>query len=104
VRIYNGFATPEPGGRVVLVNGAELSPRHDLRNHSPDGFSWGYCGSGPAQLALAILTDYKGAIFALRNYQHFKAGCIAALPMDEPFTLTGESIDLWCAEHARSPL
>jgi hypothetical protein len=24
-------------------------------NHSPDGFEWGYGGSGPAQLAYAIL-------------------------------------------------
>jgi len=28
-----------------------------LVNHSPDGFNWGYGGSGPAQLALAILLD-----------------------------------------------
>ena len=25
-----------------------------VRLHSPDGFSWGYSGSGPAQSALAI--------------------------------------------------
>ncbi len=35
-----------------------LGPRLDLANHSPDGFSWGYGGSGPAQLALAILADH----------------------------------------------
>jgi len=29
------------------------APRSDLRNHSPNGFEWGYSGSGPAQLALA---------------------------------------------------
>ena len=34
-----------------------LDPRFDLRNHSPDGFGWGYNGSGSAQLALAILSD-----------------------------------------------
>ena len=32
-----------------------LDPRYDLRNHSPTGFAWGYGGSGPSQLALAIL-------------------------------------------------
>lgn len=26
--------------------------------HSPSGFEWGYGGSGPADLALAILVDY----------------------------------------------
>lgn len=28
--------------------------------HSPDGFEWGYGGSGPADLALAILINYFG--------------------------------------------
>lgn len=37
-----------------------LEPRHDLRNHSPDGFEWGYSGSGPAQLALALAADVLG--------------------------------------------
>jgi len=31
------------------------APSQALHNHSPDGFAWGYQGSGPAQLALAIL-------------------------------------------------
>jgi hypothetical protein len=31
-----------------------------IRNHSPTGFEWGYNGSGPAQLALAILADHFG--------------------------------------------
>ncbi len=32
----------------------------ELRNHSPTGFNWGYAGSGPCQLALAILADHFG--------------------------------------------
>ncbi len=49
------------GGGVVVVriatDGSQipLPPRFDVRNHSPSGFEWGYGGSGPAQLALAIL-------------------------------------------------
>jgi hypothetical protein len=39
------------------VNGDPLPPRLDLFNHSPAGFDWGYGGSGPAQLALAMLAD-----------------------------------------------
>ena len=37
-----------------------LDSRRDLWNHSPTGFEWGYCGSGPAQLALALLADHLG--------------------------------------------
>jgi hypothetical protein len=39
-------------------SGWALPPRNDLFNHSPDGFEWGYSGSGPAQLALAILAHH----------------------------------------------
>src|ERR1700730_15231398 len=37
-----------------------LELRLDLFNHSPTGFEWGSGGSGPAQLALAILADHLG--------------------------------------------
>lgn len=56
-----------------------------LYNHSLDGFEWGYHGSGPAQLALAILADYfsKRDIWppvALQHYQEFKRAFIATMP------------------------
>lgn len=41
-------------------------------NHSPCGFEFGYCGSGPHQLAYALLrnvTGHKGT--AIRLYGHF---------------------------------
>jgi Family of unknown function (DUF6166) len=37
-----------------------LNPRLDLWAHSPSGFEWGYLGSGPAQLALALAADAIG--------------------------------------------
>ncbi|MAH47711.1 hypothetical protein CMI37_17960 [Candidatus Pacearchaeota archaeon] len=53
-------------------------PSQKLRNHSPDGFSWGYNGSGPAQLALAILFDATlNEDLALANYQDFKSQFVA---------------------------
>ena len=44
---------------VVTVDERPLNPEpsQELWNHSPDGFNWGYGGSGPAQLALALLLD-----------------------------------------------
>ena len=49
-------------------------PLHlDVRNHSPTGFAWGYSGSGPAQLALALLLDATGDVeLSLRHYQELK--------------------------------
>lgn len=46
------------GETLVLVDGRPLELRLDLCNHSPTGFEWGYGGSGPAQLALAILAHH----------------------------------------------
>ena len=60
--------------------GTELNPRLDLQAHSPAGFEWGYAGSGPAQLALALLADFLGDdAAALKLYQPFKRAIIAQL-------------------------
>ena len=58
MKIYQGIRDEE--GCVVTVNDALLDPRMDLRRYSSDGFEWGYEGSGPHQLALAILADHFG--------------------------------------------
>lgn len=81
------------GEATVTVNGQPLNPRFDLRNHSPTGFEWGYGGSGPAQLALAILADYfADDDEALHVYQDFKFAVIAGIQDDE-WRLTTEQID-----------
>lgn len=54
-----------------------------LRNHSPTGFEWGYFGSGPAQLALALVADCCGEDLARPGiYQGVKRGLVACLPND----------------------
>lgn len=50
----------------------------EIRSHSPTGFAWGYGGSGPAQLALALLVDALGDTEqALACYQDFKREHVA---------------------------
>lgn len=68
--------------RKVWLNGKELSPKRSIkyRNHSPDGFNWGYGGSGPAQLALGICLELFGDEAAGRIYQDFKWKLISTLP------------------------
>jgi len=77
----------------VTVDDRRLNPRLDLWNHSPTGFEWGYGGSGPAQLALAILADHcRNDEQALNLYQRFKWAVIAELP-HRAWTLTSQEID-----------
>lgn len=64
----------------VTIDGKRLplEPSLALRNHSPTGFAWGYGGSGPAQLALAILYEVTGnKELSLRYYQRFKNEVVA---------------------------
>lgn len=77
----------------VTADGQPLNPRLDLWNHSSTGFEWGYGGSGPAQLALAMLADHCGNDEQALNFYHrFKWAVIAELPRRR-WTLTSEEID-----------
>jgi len=71
--------------RRVWLNGKEIFPgkSQKVRNHSPDGFNWGYGGSGPAQLALAICIELYGEERARKVYQDFKWNYIATLPQSD---------------------
>jgi hypothetical protein len=78
-------------------------------HHSPTGFSWGYGGSGPADLARSILWDFLNAEPAPWVYQAFKFAYVARWPQDGGWTLTAEEIRQWLLgeEHEnpnRSPL
>jgi len=84
--------------RQILCNGIPIEARQGLFNHSPDGFEWGYGGSGPTQSALAILAHYtKNDDFALKFRYEFKNKFIATAPR-EGFKITSEEIDLWIVE------
>ena len=72
---------------VVLGNGGFHPLTHHV-HHSPDGFEWGYGGSGPADLAMAILADAAPELFddaeeppiPARFYQQFKHDVVSRLP------------------------
>lgn len=82
---FEGINRREVGGQPVWVrdpseeDASPLDKRLDLMNHSPDGFQWGYGGSGPAQLALAMLAYLYDDETALEHYQQFKNDYISRL-------------------------
>jgi hypothetical protein len=80
VKRYEGRRTEQ--GVVVTVDGQPLKSPLDLWNHSPTGFEWGYAGSGPAQLALALLADcLDDEADAIGWHEDFKSAVVAALPL-----------------------
>lgn len=72
--------------RSVWLDGCYLYPKigQKIINHSPDGFNWGYEGSGPAQLALSVILKLTGEI---KGYQEFKRNIISVLPQNEDFDI-----------------
>lgn len=87
--------------RRVTYADQPLDPRHDLRNHSPDGFNWGYGGSGPAQLALAICAAALGDdVLALELYQDYKWHLIAKIEVDN-WTLPASEVLAWAEDQPK---
>ena len=59
-----------------------LPLRHDLRRHSAE-FNWGYGGSGPAQLSLALAAEVLGDDEAAQDvYQQLKRKLVGGFPED----------------------
>ena len=95
------------------ADGAALDPRLDLREHSPTGLTWGYGGSGPAQLALALTSDFFRRLgvesawadkAALSFYQAYKFHVIARLSENAGWTRSAlEVAQDFCAMATADP-
>lgn len=91
-KMYRGWRDRErPRQTHVFVNDHPL--RH-VREHSTE-MTWGYSGSGPADLALSILVDYLGdEEQAWQLHQQFKRHFVAGFDT-ESWTLTSDQIAEW---------
>ncbi len=69
---------------IVLVRdrdgAATANVPHKIVCRGPDGFEWGYHGSGPADLALNILLCFTNVAAAHELHQDFKREIIAPMP------------------------
>ena len=95
--IAPGFATTE-----TRKSSRSLPLHLETRNHSPTGFAWGYSGSGPAQLALALLIDATGdQDIALQHYQDFKFRFVTR--WDDSWQITQSQIQPYLAAQENLP-
>lgn len=92
-KIYEGIAVT---GKVYVEpkDGQRYELEHHVQ-HSPTGFSWGYCGSGCAELARCILWDYLGREPEPVLYQKFKVDYISHFRIDQNWIFGSESIQMW---------
>jgi hypothetical protein len=89
MKLYTGFR--EHNTAKVLVNGIPLNERTDLCN-SPVGIEWGYNGSGPKQLSIALLSDYfANDKKAVQNWPILCQLLVSRLAYDK-WTISGDQI------------
>jgi len=122
-KIYRGKRVEDVVEVSVMV--IDMRKRKRVRTlrhipfHSPDGFAWGYQGSGPADLALTILVDYcrerpprtgwlAGEKFsrwpvdsrAFTHHQYFKREVVAQF--GDEWELAGLQIDAWLKDQSQT--
>ena len=90
---------------TVYLDDHVLDPSRSQQtyNHSPNGFSWGYGGSGPAQLALALLLEAGASeLEARKTYQEFKLEVIANMPDQTKFSMPGKQVIDWLTDRRKA--
>ena len=108
--VYHGEKTlrteTSPEHKVVVKNlndgGDRNMPKYlGVVDHSPTGFSWGYSGSGPAQLAFALIYHVTDEDLERTNnlYQVFKRDVVSEL--DDTWTLTQADIVKWIKDYEK---
>lgn len=109
MRLIKGYRHGQQGGACLVMLDDAVLPLptigpHEFR-HSPEGFQWGYSGSGPAELARAILVALYPEDPVVRHpgcYQRFKAQVIAVL-REDGFSLTSQQVDSWYRSWRETP-
>lgn len=94
MKIYKGKRlNPDEGTTSNVVVTVNSEPLKHKVYHSPDGFNWGYGGSGPADLARSILWDYLGEEPPRALYQNFKDTFVAS--WGDGWQITSQEIQGW---------
>ena len=103
MKTYKGWRlgpNPDTASENIVVVANDEKPQDGSRElphevlHSPTGLNWGYGGSGPADLARAILFDLLGPIGKMPVlYQAFKAEFL--IHMGNDWTLPEGRIRTW---------
>lgn len=86
-KTYTGYRFgSDPSDRVTVMiheKGKKPRPLESYRHIRYHGdFNWGYSGSGPAQLALAMVADVTGEKPELAVYMMFKSRVVGCLPCE----------------------
>lgn len=106
---YFGFTSRRAGGRKFvhvrygirqgyfdvdwMATPAEVDQLPSDGFHSPDGWEWGYAGSGPTQLARDLMFHYLGGPCEMGIYRALAGNYVQFLARDESWELEADQID-----------
>lgn len=98
---YEGYKTDKFEWKVQK-NGSRFraDARRKIQNLPLDGFSWGYIGSGPSQLSLALLVDAgleESKAMALHNL--FLWRVVSSWDINGEWKITTDEICQWVANN-----
>jgi hypothetical protein len=102
VEMKRFIASGDDFGMSRTPEGASTNFPHVLVFHSPDGFEWGYAGSGPAETALNILFLVTGdSTLAWLYHQDYKFDVVGNIP-GEGGIIRREEVIEWLKDHDAS--
>lgn len=93
---YHG-RTLEHKFEVVCVDETGERPLYHAVEDSPTGYSWGYLGAGPTDMARSLLLDRLGYVPQVQVVHAFRNDVVAPLPRS--FVLTYAEVDSWIDAH-----
>lgn len=102
---FMGTVVEEMDWQVFVSDGdgfhrLDPKPSQAIVNHSPDGFSWGHMGSGPAQLALAILLhSTNDPALSADLYQDFKREFVGRWDKDKGWSIDQFEVLAWVEQN-----
>lgn len=95
MQVFIGTRVPGGRNRVVVREGVIERELPHLMLHSPDGFEWGYHGSGPLDLARALVAFLMGTrVPSARIYRQVLREFVAHLEGDE-WRATDQEVWFW---------
>lgn len=102
MKVYRGNAKTRKVNFVEVDDLTREVLRSDPLEHvclySPDGFNWGYSGSGPADLALSILCHAEGYTEAYKHHLKYKEQVISKLVTGQDFEININSVHHFMSE------
>ena len=95
VKTYSGERVPNGAIRTDVEQDGYQRPLTHLTRHSGERLDYGAAGPGATNLALSILTDYRGRVLKASRCQAFALSFIAPLDRHQPWMISEAEIEAW---------